>query len=260
MKKNVTLKSLCFLFALASASITVQAQGLNQSLFLNFGFPTGQFHDKALPTGSYLLTKDYIGTNATAGIGIGYRASYRFDVGFGDVDGFLDANLFWNRVRGDVREDIITNNGKSSYYFNIPILLGVQYSYPLTEVFRPYAEFGVGYDMFKVAAEGWKEDNPAQNKFYAKYNVGGAFAFELGAGCYFGEHVSASLHFYGLGQHTINYNANKTSPELYTPHPLVDNNGNPLFDPSGNPLMSNENNNNVMRRANVLALRIGFHF
>lgn len=260
MKKSITFKSLCLLVAFATAGIMAQAQGLSQSVYLNFGFPTGQFHDKAVPVEGYLLTKDFIGTNATAGIGFGYRASYRFDVGFGDVDGFLDANMFWNRVRGDVRSNIITNNGKSSYYFNIPILLGVQYSYPLTEIFRPFAEFGVGYDIFTVAPEGWKESIPAQKKFYAKYHVGGAFAFELGAGCYFGEHVSASLHFYGLGQHTINYNTNKTSAELYTPHQLVDDSGNPLTDPAGNPLMSNENNNNVMRRANVLALRIGFHF
>ena len=253
-------KRLCLGAALVAAGVMAQAQGITQSAFLNFGFPTGQFHEQAVPEAGYLLTKDYIGTNAGAGIGFGYRAGYSFDVGVGDVTGFLDANLFWNRVRNDVRSNIITNNGKSSYYFNIPILLGVQYTYPLTDVFRPFAEFAVGYDLFRVAPEGWKDNQVAsQGKLYAKYSVGGAFAYQLGAGCYFGEHVSASLNFFGLGQHTINYNEKRTSRELYNPQPLKDDAGNPILGPDGNQLMSNVNNNNVMRRANVLAIRIGFH-
>jgi hypothetical protein len=249
MKKSISFKGLCLALAFTLAGFMAQAQ-LTNSVYLNFGFPTGQFHTQTTtPIPGYILTKDNIAHDAAVGIGFGYRASYRFDVGFGNVDPFVSGDFFWNRVRGDVRDAIIENNGKSSYYINVPILIGAQYNYAINENIRPFAEFGVGYDIFMVGNEGWKD-----NGIWATYKVNGAMAFQIGAGCYFGEHVSAGLNFYGLGKHTINYGS-KTSDGLSNPTPILDANGNIT-----NAAEIANADKNVQRRANILALRIGFHF
>ncbi len=235
MKKSITFKGLCLAIAFTVAGFVAQAQ-LTNSFYLNGAFPMGEFNEKTGNISSTigLLGKENIGHNAVTGIGFGYRASYRFDVGVGNVDGFFSGDLFWNRIDGETRDNIIENNGKPTQYINIPLLLGVQYNYAITETLRPFAEFGIGYDLMLVGKEGWEI---APDKDYTlKYQVGGAIAFQVGAGCYFGEHVSAGVNFYGLGKHAIKYKENDESN---------------ILDPF---------NKNVQRKVNILALRIGFHF
>ncbi len=236
MKKSITFKGLCLAIAFTVAGVVAQAQ-LTNSVYLNGGLPMGEFGEKTnvpLVDNMGLLGKENIGHNAVVGVGFGYRASYRFDVGVGNVDGFLSGDLFWNRIDGDTRDNIIQNNGKPTQYLNVPVLLGVQYSYPVSETLRPFAEFGIGYDFMLVGKESW-EVSPDKD-FTLKYNVGGAIAYQIGAGCYFGEHVSLGLAFYGLGKHAIQYKANENSTSLDAP------------------------NKNVQRNVNQLTLRIGFHF
>ncbi len=235
MKKSITFKGLCLAIAFTVAGFVAQAQ-LTNSFYLNGAFPIGEFGKKTEGASNIfgLLFKENIGHNAVAGLGFGYRASYRFDVGVGNVDGFLSGDIFWNRIDGDIRDNIIENNGKPTQYINIPLLLGVQYSYAVNETLRPFAEFGIGYDVMFVGKEGWK--SAPDEDYTLKYKVGGAIAFQAGAGCYFGEHVSAGVNFYGLGKHAIKYKTNENSNAL---------------DPI---------NKNVQRKINVLALRIGFHF
>lgn len=272
MKKSNTFKGLCLAIAFTLTSFMAQAQ-LTNSVYLNFGLPTGNFHSNAVSLqhsdAAYILTKENIATSAGFGFGFGYRASYRFDVGFGNVDPFLGADLFWNRVKGDTRDAIIDHNGKSSAYFNIPILLGVQYNYAISDVLRPFAEFGVGYDLFYVGNEGWKDGVAGHEDYYwAKYSVKGSMAFQLGIGCYFGEHVSASLNFYGLGKHTINYKDATSealkSPIIYERYSngtiICNNDGTPKIDATATANAQEFASNNVQRRVGLLALRIGFHF
>ncbi len=236
MKKSITFKGLCLAIAFTVAGFVAQAQ-LTNSVYLNGSLPMGEFGEKTgntvLPNIG-LLGKDNIGHNAVSGIGFGYRASYRFDVGVGNVDGFLSGDLFWNRIDGDIRDNIIENNGKPTQYINVPLMLGVQYNYAVTDVLRPFAEFGIGYDFMFIGKEGW-ELSPSKD-YTLKYKVGGAIAYQVGLGCYFGEHVSAGINFYGLGKHAIQYKENENTTIL------------------------DALNKNVQRNANLLTLRIGFHF
>ena len=273
MEKSITIKGLCIAIAFTVTGFMAQAQ-LTNSVYLDFGLPTGSFHSNAnnlqYSDAAYILTKENIGKCAGMGIGFGYRASYRFDVGFGNVDPFLSVDLFWNRVKGDVRDAIIDHNGKSSHYINVPILLGVQYNYAISDVLRPFAEFGVGYDVVNVGSEGWKGGDASHPEYYwAKYSVKGAMAFQIGAGCYFGEHVSASLNFYGLGKHTINYKDASSdalrNPVVYERSTvngsiIYNTDGTPKVDAAATAAAKEFATNNVQRRIGLLALRIGFHF
>ena len=238
MKKHNTIKTLCLAALLLFGGLRASAQ-LEQSIFLNGSLPLGQMRQKTL---SPIMGKDSVGSNATLGLGLGYRASYHFDVGFGEIAPYLNVDLMWNQVNGDLRDQNIRNGMKSAQYINIPAMLGINYRYELTDILKPFAEFGVGYDLLFVTAEGNKGD-AAQP--YLKYNVRNAMAWQVGLGCYFGRHVSASLHYYGMGRHYVTYNDKSHFP----PVPGITGFENPSVDNEPTPL-----------NVGQLLLRVGFHF
>lgn len=247
MKHN-TIKSLCVAVALLFAGVNAHAQ-FETSVFLNGGLPTAQFGGKADLAGNNaltpapLLSKDNIGTTAAPGFGIGARACYHFDVGFGEVAPFVNADFQWNQVKGDYRDAFAQSSAsaKAPQYFNIPLFIGVNYRYELTDIFKPFAEFGLGTDFFLISSE-------RTDKAKLVYSVKNAFAWELGLGCYFGSHVSTSLHYYGLGKHIITYNEKRSKFNDQSVSEV--NEANPDFDI----------NKVQLRSIGTLMLRIGFHF
>ena len=212
MKKNNTFKVLGLAVAMLFCGQSIKAQtALETSIFLNGVAPAGQLNDNAtLDNG--LLGKDQIGTAAGLGFGGGIRAGLPFDIGMGYVVPFVSVPNYWN----------------------IPLMIGVQYRYPLAdmgmEYLTPYGEFGLGYDFFMISGEGNKTHQ------YNTYKVKGAMAWQLGLGAFLGNHVSLGIHYYGLGTHTVKYG--KCDPvDMLAAHP-----------------------ENKLRTIGEWALRFGFHF
>ena len=88
MRKSNTFKTLVLLAAFVSAGFGANAQltHLEQSLYLNFNMPTAEFNDDIANNafGEQIpMTRFNAGKDAVFGFGLGYRVSYRFDVGFG---------------------------------------------------------------------------------------------------------------------------------------------------------------------------------
>ncbi|MBR1644946.1 MAG: hypothetical protein IJ684_06230 [Bacteroidales bacterium] len=235
MKRSTIFKTLCAVAVMTFTCRTAQAQ-LEISGFLGGLLPAAAFNDDASNVNPLapVLGVTNIGKEASVGFSLGARASYRFDIGYGEVAPFANVDFMLNRVSGDYRDAIERLKGDPTSYINIPVLVGVQYSYPLDETFRPFAEFGLGFDMFFVGAEGWKKADDPIAKPYYKYNVNNTFAWEVGAGCFFGKFFSAGLYYYGLGKHAIDYNK-KSTPYIQ--------------------LAENE-----LRTIGNWALRLGFHF
>lgn len=260
MRNISTIKTLCLLAAFVSVGFGANAQltHLEQSIYLNFNLPTAQFNDdvdvNAL-NGQIPMTRFNAGKDAIFGFGLGYRVSYRFDVGFGEVSPYLHGDFQWNRVSGDMREKYMNaGDGSAPNYFNIPLYVGVNYRYQLTEIFTPFAEFGIGPDFFWITKEAGRINAPAvgtpgdpdyvapyEYGFKLKYQTTTNVAFQIGAGCYFGQHVSASLHYNGYGKHAIKYNG--TGPQDVT---LAAANASAT--------------DTQTRSIGMLSFRIGFHF
>lgn len=230
MKKNNIFKTLAIAAAMIFAAQSANAQ-LEQSVYLNAGMPMGQFHQKLNVTPMpKTFGKENIAKETTIGFGLGYRAGYVFDIGYGEVTPFLSADLFWNQTSGNYRDQSATLGYKIPNYINIPVLLGVNYRYGITDIITCFGEFGIGYDAFFITPEGKKGDSDP----YAKYKTGGALAWQVGVGSYFGRHFSVGIHYYGLGKHTINYKKQQNIVVL--------------------------DSTNELRNLGELALRIGFHF
>ena len=236
---------LCLVLALVFASYGAKAQltHLEQSIYLNFNAATAQFNDDvtANAVGDMIpMTRFNAGKNAGMGIGLGYRVSYRFDVGFGEVSPYIHGDFQWNRVKADVRDQYIdANDGKAPNYFNIPIYAGVNYRYQLTEIFTPFGEFGIGPDFLMITKE--EGTTTLTGNFKLRYQTTCNVAWQIGAGCYFGQHVSASLHYSGYGKHAIKYTNGTTVP---APLQLAD----------------ESVTKTPTRSIGLLTLRIGFHF
>lgn len=252
MKHN-TIKSLCIAIVMLAMGINANAQ-FESSVYLNFGLPTAQFGGKpdlssniAELRSEPFLSKDHIGSTATPGFGIGGRACYHFDVGVGEVAPFVNLDFQWNQLKSSYRDAYVEADpeAKSPVYFNIPIMLGISYRYELTDVLKPFAEFGLGTDFLFITKERIKD-------ITLKYNVKNAFAWEIGAGCFFGRHVSASVHYYGLGKHVITYNEKRTDVGGQTIEQInqIHQATNPEFNC----------NKAELRSIGNLMLRIGFHF
>jgi len=208
MKKIVRV--LCLTALMIGFGTATQAQ-IRQSVFLNGNIPTGDF-GRSTSGGPLLiaafndgvpLTYEEIGKDASLGFGLGYRASYRFDVGIGLVAPFVNVDFMWNTISGKWSDKYADDKLTSPTYFNIPLMGGVSYIYdelPWDDI-SVYGEFGIGTDFFWITSEGDK--NSAIGSFAYKPTF--AFAWMIGAGAYFGEHVSAGIYYYGMGKHNIDY-------------------------------------------------------
>ena len=235
MKKTVKLLCLTALMAFVGAS--AQAQ-FRQSIFLNGALPTGQFaKDVNTDRGDQVpLHREEIGKDATPGFGLGYRISYRFDVGMGEVAPFAQADFFWNFIGSKWSDKYIQAKGKAPNYFNIPLMVGVSYLYDeLWNDITPYAEFGVGGDLFIIGSEKVETDT-----YGYKPTITMSWMFGLGA--YFGRHVSAGIYYYDLGKHVVAY-SDKTYKSFSDAEKLVVDNG-----------------TIPTRTVGEFAIRIGFHF
>ncbi len=254
MKKVV--KVLCLTALMIGFGTATQAQ-FRQSVFLNGNIPTGDFGRNAtngpnlnalaftpnspvtFPTSGVPLTTEQMGKNASIGFGLGYRASYRFDVGVGMVAPFVNIDFLWNTISSKWSDKYGDAYYTSPTYFNIPLMGGVSYIYdelPWNDI-SAYGEFGVGSDFLWITSEGKGSGN---ERFAYKSTF--AFAWMIGAGAYFGEHVSAGLYYYGLGTHNIDYTSGTLNDNEYAKE-------------------HNDSQNGRQRRSvGSVMLRIGFHF
>ncbi len=109
---------------------------------------------------------------------------------------------------------VIQPEGKYDYYYNLP------------------AWVGSGSVRAQLQMKGWN----ALVEYAYKANF--AFAWMIGAGAYFGQHVSAGLYYYGLGTHNIDYTENTLDEHLLSASALP----------------------RERRSVGSVMLRIGFHF
>ena len=243
-------QSIIRLFCLAALILgtgTVANAQFRQSVYLNGNLPTGSFAGNVGSNWTTVpLTYENIGRDASLGFGLGYRVSYRFDVGMGEVAPYAGVDVFWNMIGKDWRNRYMDADYKTPTYFNIPVLAGVSYFYDeLWNDITPFGEFSVGADMLMITREG-KASGYSNGTLYYAYKPSFAMAWMIGAGAWFGRHVSAGIYYYGLGTHPVDYTA-KTLDKNAT---------------AAAQLQLNEalNHGREKRTVGSLALRIGFHF
>ncbi|MBQ7280290.1 MAG: hypothetical protein IJR13_06185 [Bacteroidales bacterium] len=245
MKKHNSFKALLVAVAMFAFGGSAFAQ-VESSIFFNMNMPVGSFAKDASMYNDVNLGNKSIGTDAIFGIGGTYRIGYVFDIQIGLIEPFAEAGFNWNRISGDNRDKYDAYRGRVPNYFNIPLMLGINYRYDkLSETFVPYGEFGLGYDLFFTNGEGKDNDIAYQ----LSYKTNGGFAWQIGAGVIIGQYFSVGLSFVSYGNHRIEY-TNGT----------VDNHAGIEYDANLTELNSKGEAAIVRRSFNNLTIKLGFHF
>lgn len=241
MKKIKAIVLGAMLFAFSGASY---AQ-LESSIYFNMLMPVGTFAKDAKMTNvveGEVMGLNEIGKDAVFGIGGTYRAGYVFDINVGLIQPFIEATFSWNRISSASREKYEKYDARVPNYINIPVMLGISYSYPLSETLQPYGEFGVGYDMLFIGSEGKKGSNITD----LRYTAGSALGWQIGGGVIIGKYFSAGISYFGYGRHKIRYFSKSEALAANQNALAMDNDGTVK--------------KNVYRTLGTFAIRLGFHF
>lgn len=238
------IKTIVLVALLSVFSSTAYAQ-LESSIFFNMLMPVGTFAKDATMTNlaeGDVMGLNEIGKDAVFGIGGTYRIGYVFDINVGLIQPFLEGSLSWNRISSDNRDKYEKYDGRVPNYFNIPLMVGIKYSYPLNENLQPYGEFGVGYDMLFIGSEGKKGSALTD----LRYTAGSALGWQLGAGVIIGKYFSAGISYLNYGRHKIRYSS-KSEATVATQDALALNEDLTV-------------KKYVYRTLGTFAIRLGFHF
>lgn len=243
MKKTNIFKTLIIGAAFCFAGLTANAQ-FEFGLSLSGGIPTGDLGKKVEKNaaGLYgnshgLMGKEYITQGSSASIGFNFRFGYRIPINnseYGEVLPFVEFGGQFNFLKKDIKEQYTTRGDTYPRYINIPMYIGAQYRYPVTDVIKPYVEFGIGYNMLLITVE----KNKAGDVYHYK-NPSGAFSGNVGLGCFFSDYVSVGVYYYGLGTHAIKFT----------------NDNNTVTDP-----IELANTNAKTHTLGTVAFRLNFHF
>ena len=249
------VKALCLAALFLGLGTAAQAQ-FHQSVYLNGNIPTGDFASDASAgptlhpsyTAGVPLTYEQVGKDASVSFGIGYRASYAIEIDetVGSVSPFANIDILWNTIGGAWGDKYDDAYFSSPTYFNIPLMAGVNFTYiEVAENITPFGEFALGTDLLWITAEGTDKLPDGSNYRFA-YKPTFAFSWMIGAGAFFGQHISAGLYYYGLGKHTIDYTDGTLDDNTYARTQLTTN------DAAGK--------GRQQRTVGSFMLRIGFHF
>lgn len=142
------------------------------------------------------INPDNIGKSASFGAGFTFKYSFNFpvmeDKAFAGP--FVGISTAWNKLDGDVSDELDKIKCKKPNYINIPLMVGASGRYYFNDVLGVFGEFGIGTDMLCITKQGWSGN-------YQKYGADFALAWQVGVGAYFGRHLSMGMHYYKLGDH-----------------------------------------------------------
>ncbi len=149
----------------------------------------------AFPVGEFAETS---GGMAKAGLTVGVRQT--FAVAPTNLGLFVSADFVYNGMKNLEIFDELSAEGfdvNIPEYLNIPVLVGLNYSYKADEMLGLWAEFGIGVNYrFATKLEAKYSD---QVYMVQKLDPAFSFAFQLGAGMTFNDKVSVGLNYYSMG-------------------------------------------------------------
>lgn len=223
MKRKLTF----VLAVLLLAGLSVNAQ---THFGIRFGgvFPTGDFGEAKIKDIDDISKWVLIGESKEGGAGVGFSLGmyWKFDIpsvsGLGIVFSF---DGIYNGLNGDLNDffddledlrwddsDVIEYETTTPKYLNVPIMLGVNYSYPLKDGLSVFGEAAVGlnvrlitnyemnyiYDTYKDTDSGRDYYSVAISNVY-EYDVATSFAFRIGTGITIKDKYSIGVDYFGLG-------------------------------------------------------------
>jgi hypothetical protein len=182
--------------------------GISTSAFTQ-GFLSGHI-GAALPLfkfGDKNFAQDASAGGAAVGIDIG--AKYEYPITKKGINIFAQADIIYNGLKKDVKNNmqLIINNTygadsdiKYISYFNVPILVGVNYKFYSIKDFDFSGEFGIGIDLFKIKR---LKIESGEIKYKERYDFSTKLAIKAGANVTFKDKYIFGINYMMLGKHHV---------------------------------------------------------
>lgn len=208
-----------FLFlAIAAFAIQVNAQ-THFSLHAGGTMPMGNF-------GSFSkVTKlAFASTGKEGGASMGFNLGMKVKFDIASVEGLgviLTGDVFLNSLQSDVSDKFEKMYGNGfdltlPKYLNIPIMVGANYTYNISNSFGIYGEGAVGLNIQKTTNFVQSADyDGVEYEVTTKFDLATSLGFQIGAGVIFNEKFSIGLHYYALGTNKLKGNTDNSDESGY---------------------------------------------
>ncbi len=244
MKKRNFFKTLLLIVLIFGSLpfITMAQPKTGISIYLGGVHPVGSFFstDNSISVYDQLIAgPPNLYNGATIGASVGMRYTYSFQKTKLENKGvgiFINAELYWNSLNSDFRNEYDDAGKIKPCYLNVPINMGLSYTYYFgkDDFVGIFAEAGAGVNLFKRTNEGW-EDNALYG--IIKYDLTTSFGCSAGLGIILDKKISLGFYYNYLGKHEMIMNGGR---EISIPN-----------------FLSIEPFEMTM---NTVSLKIGFHF
>ena len=147
-------------------------------------------------------------TSEFGGAATGVNAGIKYQLGIlGNLGVFASADVFYNGLKGDLKEDIqkLDDDAKLPTYMNIPVMAGVNYELLDIAGACLWVEAGLGVNFRNISSmENDMEILGSEFETGTSYKMATTFAWEAGVGVSVADKVSLGLHYYAFGSSAIN--------------------------------------------------------
>lgn len=183
-------------------------------------FPNGDFAEGDENSWALVkLKKESSDAGAATGFNFGIKSQFAIPSVTG-LNFLASLDFMYNGMNSDIKdlfdeigEDLEDFEYTTPKYMNIPIMLGLNYSYGLNDKIKLWGEFAAGINIRKItdlSVEGTDYDYYYEYEYDFKttyiYDIKTTFAFQLGAGVLFADRFSIGLHYYALGKAKVQGN------------------------------------------------------
>lgn len=220
---NRVFRSLSLFAVLAVYVMNCAEAQTKFSIHIGGSLPFGKYADYSLspsstPDGSDIIAWNVKTDKAGASMGLNLGAKLRFNIpsikGLGII---TTADFFFNPSNKKIQDSfedylvvLCAQNSANNYnfstpkYFNIPILLGLNYEQSLGAKVKVYGEGSAGINIGMISSlemNFYKQDFTFVSDF--EYENQYSFAFQVGAGVLLSNQLSLGVHYYNLGSQRV---------------------------------------------------------
>lgn len=198
VKKAIALVAVIFgvsMSSFAQSGLSVRVGG---------NFPMGSFAEGGSLSDIALSNASSTLGGAATGLNAGLK--YQFGI-LGDLSVFASADLFYNGLKSDLKEDLqkIDDDAEFPSYLNIPVMVGANYQLLDIAGAALWVEAGLGVNFRNISSlESETEILGSEFETGTSYKMATTFAWEAGIGVSVAEKVSLGLHYYAFGSSTVN--------------------------------------------------------
>jgi len=194
VKKAIALVAIIFGVSMSSFA----QNGL--SVRVGGNFPMGAFAEGGSLSDIALIEPGSTLGGAATGFNAGLK--YQFGV-LGNLSAFASADLFYNGLKGNLKNDIKQFNEDHSIpsYLNLPVMVGANYTILNILGTTLWAEAGIGVNFRNITGEPINLTSLIDDD--ASYEMSTTFAWQAGVGVSLSKKVSLGLHYYAFGNSEV---------------------------------------------------------